>query len=227
MPGPNEKNAQEVRKVIERVFREGAITARTDGSVNQIRPIAISAAQGEALRNRVVKEKAVRTIEIGLAWGVSTLHICEGLLMNDGTSARHIAIDPFQSSAPKFKDCGLQVLEEAGVRDMVEHVAEESQIALPRFVSEGRRFDFAYVDGMHLFDRVFLDLVYLGRLVRPGGAIFGDDYQAPSVAKAVSFCVTNLGWTLEELSADESHRWFVLRTAREPLHREYPHFVDF
>ena len=30
----------------------------------------------------------------------------------------------------------------------VEHHAEESQIALPRFLSEGRRFDLASVDGL-------------------------------------------------------------------------------
>jgi len=63
-------------------------------------------------------------------------------------------------------------LEEAGVAHLVEYYAEESQITLPRFVSENRYFDFAFVDGSHLFDRVFLDLIYLGRLVHPGGIIF-------------------------------------------------------
>jgi hypothetical protein len=31
--------------------------------------------------------------------------------------------------------------------------------------------------------------------------VFVDDYQLPAVARAVSFCVTNLDWTLEEVSA--------------------------
>jgi hypothetical protein len=52
-----------------------------------------------------------------------------------------------------------------------------------------------------------LDLLILGRLVRAGGIIFVDDYQLPAVARAVSFCVTNLNWTIEEVSAENDlHR---------------------
>ncbi len=215
-----------VRSVIERVMNDGKVIARSDNSVNDIFPIAINAAQGEALRNWVVKERARHTIEIGLAWGIGALHICEGLLMNGDEDAHHIALDPFQATS--FKNCGLQLLEEAGVANLVEHLAEESQIVLPRFVSEGRQFDFGFVDGSHLFDRVFLDLIYLGRLVRPEGIIFADDYQAPAVAKTVSFCLSNLGWKLEEASPrDEHHQWVALRTVREPIARQYPHFVEF
>ena len=76
--------------------------------------------------------------------------------------------------------------------ELIEYRAEESQFALPRFLGEGRRFDLAFVDGNHRFDGVFLDLVYLGRLVRGGGIVFLDDYQLPAVARAVSFCTTNL-----------------------------------
>ena len=56
------------------------------------------------------------------------------------------------------------------------------------------------MDGNHSFDRIFLDLVYLGRLLHPGAIVLVDDHQLPTVARAASFCLTNLGWTLEELS---------------------------
>src|SRR5207248_1052002 len=52
---------------------------------------------------------------------------------------------------------------------------EESQLVLPRMVAEGRSFDFAFVDGNHRFDRVFLDLAYVGRLLHPGAVVFVDD----------------------------------------------------
>jgi predicted O-methyltransferase YrrM len=217
---------QRVRSVIERTVHDGKVTASSDNSVHDIFPVAINATQGQALRDWVVKEKAAHTIEIGLAWGIGALHICEGLLVNGDQNAHHTALDPYQST--DFKGCGLQLLEEAGVAHMIEHYAEESQIALPRFVNEERHFDFAFVDGSHLFDRVFLDLAYLGRLIRPEGAIFADDYQAPAVAKAVSFCVKNLEWNIEETApSDKDHQWVVLRTPREPTPRSYPHFVDF
>lgn len=221
-----DEKLQRMRSVIDRVIREGKVISHSDSSVNDIFPVAINAAQGKALRDWVTKEKAVQTIEIGLAWGIGALHICEGLLINGNQNAHHVVLDPFQ--AKSFKNCGIQLLEEAGVASLVEHYAEESQITLPRFVSEGRNFDFAFVDGSHLFDRVFLDLIYLGRLVRPGSIIFTDDYQAPAVARAVSFCLKNLEWKLEETSHfDEHHQWAVLRTALEPIQRSYPHFVDF
>jgi predicted O-methyltransferase YrrM len=216
---------ERTRAVLERLFRDGTAVADADGSRHELFPVAISAAEGAALRERVVHEEARRTVEVGLGYGISALHVCEGLLENGDAAARHVAIDPHQST--RFSDCGVQFLEEAGVADLVELHREESQIVLPRFVSEGRSFDLAFVDGNHRFDGVFLDLVYLGRLVRPGGIVFVDDFDLPSVARAVSFCVTNLGWTLEESAGDELHAWAVLRTSSVPDERAYDHFVDF
>jgi Methyltransferase domain len=110
----------------------------------------------------------------------------------------------------------------------VEFHAAESQIALPRFVSEGRRFDLAFVDGNHRFDGVFLDLVYLGRLLPPGGIVFVDDYHLASVARAAAFCLTNLGWTLEEAStAEPRHHWAVLRISQRPDTRSFDDYADF
>ena len=46
------------------------------------------------------------------------------------------------------------------------HHAEESQIVLPRLWDAHECFDLAFVDGNHRFDWAFVDLFYLGRLVR-------------------------------------------------------------
>jgi len=42
-------------------------------------PVAIGPEEGAALREWVIREGATRSIEAGLGWAVSTLHICEGL----------------------------------------------------------------------------------------------------------------------------------------------------
>jgi predicted O-methyltransferase YrrM len=218
--------AGRVRGVISRLLREGTAIARSDGTLHDLFPVAASAAEGEALRDWVLWEKATRTVEIGFGYGISALHICEGLLENSGRESRHVAIDPNQ--ATRFSDCGLQFLDEAGVGDMVELHAEDSQISLPRFLDEARSFDFAFVDGNHRFERVFVDLFYLGHLVRRGGIIFLDDYQLPGVARAASFFTSNLGWTTEEISPpDDLHQWTVLRTTTERDARPFDHFVDF
>jgi len=40
--------------------------------------------------------------------------------------------------------------------------------------------------------------------------------------------VNNLGWTREEISAeDEHHTWAVLRTSQAPDARPFDYFVDF
>jgi len=212
--------------VIERLFRDGTAVARSDGSLHGLFPVAISAAEGEALRDRVTREGASQTIEIGFGYGISALFIGEALLSSGDASARHVVIDPYQ--ATRFADLGLQFLNEAGLAELVELHADESQIALPRFLTEKRSFDLAFVDGNHRFDGVLLDLVYLGRLVRAGGIVFVDDYQLPAVARAVSFCLTNLGWTAEEVSAaDDLHQWAVLRTPLVPDTRPFDYCVDF
>jgi predicted O-methyltransferase YrrM len=216
----------EIRAVRDRLLREGRMVSRADGSVHQLSPVAIGAAEAEALARWVREERASRTIEIGLGYAVSALSICEALLETAGADARHVALDPHQQT--RFAGCGLQVLEDAGVARLVELHEEESQLALPRLVAEGRHLDLAFVDGDHRFDGVFLDLVYLGRLVRPGGVVFVDDHQLPAVVRAVSFFLTNLGWTVEESSSsDPEHNWVVVRTAAPPVERAWDFFVDF
>jgi predicted O-methyltransferase YrrM len=215
-----------VRRVIDRLVRDGSAVARSDGTMHSLFPVAASPAEGEALRDWVVRERAARTIEVGLGYGISALFICEGLLTNGAAGARHVAMDPHQ--ATRFANCGLQFLDEAGVADMVEFYAPESQFVLPRLLEDGRRFDLAFVDGNHRFDGVFVDLVYLGRLVQPGGIVFVDDYQLPAVARAASFFVANVGWTIEQVSAaDELHQWAVLRTSTVADNRRFDDFVDF
>jgi len=204
--------ARRVRGVIERLAREGTAVARSDGTRHDLFPVAASSAEGEALRGWVVREGATRTVEVGLGYAVSALHVCEVLLRGAGPAAGHVAIDPFQ--ATRFSGCGLQFLEDAGVSGMAEHRAERSEAALPRLLGEGRVFDLAFVDGDHRFDGVFVDLFYLAQL--------------PAVERAASFFLRNLGWGLEEVSErDDLHRWAVLRTSTAPDVRPFDYYVDF
>lgn len=220
-----DRSRQQVRRVIERLVSDGTAVG-SDGRVHELFPVAVSPVEGEALRAWVGRERARQTIEIGLGYGISALFVCEALVAAGDAGARHVAIDPYQ--ATRFGNCGLQVLADAGLSELVEVHALESQVVLPRLLSQGRSFDLAFVDGNHRFDGVFLDLAYLGRLLRPGRIVFLDDYQLPAVARAVRFFLTNLGWTLEETSAqDQLHHWAVVRTADSPDRRPFDDYVDF
>jgi predicted O-methyltransferase YrrM len=216
-----------VRSVIDRLFACGSIVAGPDPSIrHEVRTVSISAREGEALTRWVLRESASRTIEIGLGFGLSALHICDGLVRSGAPQARHVVLDPFQAEG--FANRGLQALDEAGVASLVEFHDEVSQIALPAFLKEAREFDLAFVDGNHRFDAVFVDLFYLGRLLPKGGLILLDDYDLPGVRRAVSFYLSNLDWRIEETSrADDAHHWVALRTSSTEDTRHFRYFVDF
>ena len=226
-------NVERVRDVRAQLLEAGTVVARADGGVRRLFPVAIGSQEGDALREWVRREHALRTFETGLGYGISTLFICEGLIAN-GSDARHVAIDPYQvtglpSHRTTYAGVGLQILEDAGVRELVEFHGEESQIVLPRLLAEGRRFDLAFLDGNHRFEGVFLDLVYAGRLLDEGSIVFVDDMQLPGVRRAVDFCVANLGWATEDDGLEgDVHRWAVLRTGpRERLSRPIEELADF
>ena len=123
---------------------------------------------------------------------------------------------------------GLEALERAGVGGLVEFYGEGSEVVLPGLLAEGRRFDLAFVDGNHRFEGVFLDLVYCGRLLEPGAVVFVDDLQLPAVRRAVSFCVSNLGWAVEDEGREDEHEWVVLRTGSpDAFQRPFDSFVEF
>jgi hypothetical protein len=153
--------------------------------------------------------------------------------LENASDVRHVAADPYQlESLPTHRTTyvgvGLQVLEEAGVRDLVEFYAEESQIVLPRLLAEGRELDLVFLDGNHRFEAVFLDLFYSGRLLKDGGTVFVDDTQLPGVRRAVEFFIANLGWTTEDGGTEGTHEWLVVRTgSHDAFLRPFAEFVDF
>jgi predicted O-methyltransferase YrrM len=226
-------SVEQIRKVRENLFATGSVVARPDGRLQKLFPVAIGIEEGLALCEWVRREHALQTLETGLGYGVATLFICEGLLTN-GETGRHVAIDPYQHSGlpshrTTFDGVGLQILEDAGVRDLVEFHAEESHVTLPRLLAERRRFDLAFLDGNHRFEGVFLDLIYVARLLEQGSIVFVDDVQLPGVRRAVDFCVANLDWVIEDTGAEgDVHEWMVLRTGpSDRFFRPIEQLADF
>jgi GNAT superfamily N-acetyltransferase/predicted O-methyltransferase YrrM len=222
---------ERVRAVLDRLVSSGVVVT-PNGGQRELFPVAIGPAEGAALRDWVHREDARRTIESGLGFAISTLFICQGLLAND-PDGHHVAADPYQlvplpSHRTSYDGVGLQILEEAGVRDLVDFYPEESQIVFPRLLAAGKQFDLAFVDGNHRFESVFLDLIYAGRLLKDGGVVFVDDTQLPGVERATAFCVSKLGWTIEDRGKEDAHEWAVLRTgSHEAFVRAFTEFVDF
>jgi hypothetical protein len=51
--------------------------------------VSVTAAEAEALRGWVRRERARQTIEVGLGYGVSAPAVCQALVANGGDGARH------------------------------------------------------------------------------------------------------------------------------------------
>ena len=225
---PNNDPVKKVRSIIDSLDRDGNKKVFHDNSnIPPFRTASIPTKEGEALKKWVIKEKATKTIEVGLAYGFSALYICEGLLLNKKKNPKHTIIDAWQTQKDKYTNIGLDVLKKAGLSKTIEFYGEKSQIALPRFLDEEKKFDFGFIDGCHLFDYVFLDLFYLGSLIKNDGIIFIDDYDNPAIRKAATFFVKNLNWKIEEEGFVDSRQWLVMRTPKKELTRHYTYFVDF
>jgi predicted O-methyltransferase YrrM len=211
MASPHDQRRARLERFAGEAYRRGSVPDASGDPVDLV-PHSVEAHLGAALRDLAIAEQAERTIEIGLALGISALFLCQAVVRRRGS---HVAVDPFQRES--WNGAGLRTLREAGVEDLVEVIEEESQLALPRLVSHGREFDFAFVDGDHRFEGVFLDLYFMTRLVKPGGLVVVDDMWMPAVRTAVAYVEKNLAVTLEPGALPNAFRW-----RRRPWSRGVP-----
>jgi len=140
-------------------------------------------AQCEFLQEIMRRIDASICIEIGLAYGISSMFIGEALAGR--SAARFISIDPFQ--AEEWKNIGLTNLKKCGYDIFTEFYSGFSHDVLPPLLASGLKVDFAYVDTSKVFDVVLLDAIYLTRLLRVGGVVVFDDCTWPGVRKMIRY----------------------------------------
>jgi len=165
--------------------------------------------EGKYIHDIIVKINAKTTLETGMAFGISSLWICEALKKNEGR--KHIAIDPAQLLIPPidesaeynppdlgWRGIGVNNLERAGFSNFLELHQLSSHLALPKLEMNGTKIDFAFIDGMHTFDYTLIDFFYIDRLLKVGGVIVFDDLCIPAVNKVCRYALTNRAYSLYE-----------------------------
>ena len=118
----------------------------------------------------------------------SSLYICEAL--REVGADKHIVIDPYQHSG--WEGIGLANLRRANYSDIVDFHEAFSHRCLSRLTEEHVKIDFAFVDGEHTFDYVFVDFFLIDKLLRPGGIIIFDDFSYPSIRSVCRYVLLNL-----------------------------------
>jgi predicted O-methyltransferase YrrM len=140
------------------------------------------------LLQRVIRElRPSVSVEVGLAFGISTLYMLEALAETGG---RLIGMDPAQHDN-HWQGGGLFNITRAGYDSLYEFHEATSQQILPRLAGEGLKIDFAFIDGWHTFDHTLVDFFYIDQILNEGGIVVFDDVGYPSVKRACDFIIAN------------------------------------
>lgn len=151
-------------------------TRLADGKVLRL-TANVSPLSSKVLYRLASENRCVDALEIGMAFGVSSLSILSGL---QTTGGRLTSIDPYVSW-PSARQAALNHIAKAGYGNSHTHIQDFSFLALPKLLLEGRSFDFIYIDGAHDYDNVIIDYLYADKLLRSGGVVGFNDVGWPEV----------------------------------------------
>ena len=142
----------------------------------------------------VIKETRPRVgVEVGLAFGISTLFILEA--MTEAGAEKLIGIDPAQHDN-YWRGGGLHNIASAGYSELYEFHEATSQQVLPMLASQGQRFDFGFIDGWHTFDHTLIDFFYIDQMLNVGGVVVFDDVGYPAIRRVCDFVLTNRAYEI-------------------------------
>lgn len=195
------------------------VAAVVDGIPNMSRH------QGERVFDHITRHDVHDILEIGPARGTSAAYMAAGLEANGGGH-----LTTLEKSGAKYDPRPTDTWERAGVADMIELVLREEQSynwwlgdqVAAQTDADGNvtpLYDFCYLDGAHHYTIDGLAVVYVERLLRPGGWLLLDDLRW-SYATGESKLKEQLSWTEAELT--EPHVARVLETVIKP----HPEFGD-
>ncbi len=209
-----------MNELLKAIYATGRVEDR-DGNFIDCFPTSVPFKTGALLYDLIRERRLSQTLEIGMAYGMSALFICQAL--EDNSLGRHTTIDPVQDTS--WKSIGRLNVERAGLKDRLRFFPGASHEVLPRLLLEGESFDFAFVDGLHLFDYTLVEFFYIDKMLEVGGYIAFDDIGMPSVRKAVSFILRNRSYEIVKAQGSgggilRSAMSAARRLVQEPLGRD-------
>jgi predicted O-methyltransferase YrrM len=179
-------------RIVEEIYATKTVTdgTATYSALNPVnhRPTYVDPAEGALLQRMVLAVKPRTTLEIGMAYGVSTLFICEALAALPHPST-HIVMDPLQQC--RWRNIGLRNVEAANYSRLLRFFEEPSEYCLPRLLQNGTQVQLAFIDGVHTFDQSALEFYYIDRMLPVGGVIVFDDVLWPAIHRAVRYVLSH------------------------------------
>lgn len=179
----------------------------------------ISVAECELLYRQIKAVGATTALEVGMAYGVSSLALAHALSCESSTP-RLVSIDPNQHR--DWDGLALVQLERAGFSQFCELIEEPSHLALPRLVESGFRADAALIDGWHTFDHALVDFFFVDLILRPGGVVVLDDTWMPGVRAVAEFVLRNRAYAIVDFVPLRLSRKAAVRRAVRARSRLLP-----
>jgi predicted O-methyltransferase YrrM len=142
----------------------------------------ITAEQGNAILKVAETTKARVILELGLAYGLSSLHLSQLALKN---GSKYIAIDPDQKTY--WKSVGLTNLKRVGLADQLKFMPTPSTEALIELMHDQIRLDFVFLDYVKVFDVILTDFRLIDKMMSIGGCIVFDDCTWPGIRSVVRY----------------------------------------
>jgi predicted O-methyltransferase YrrM len=144
----------------------------------------VTAEHAYALYRAVLAHRPRRVLEVGMAYGVTSLAILTAL-DEVGEAGTLTTVDPYQSR--DWGSIGLLNVRRADLAERLTLIEEPDFLALPKLLAEGTQVDFAYIDGWHNFEYVLLDFFYTDKMLEPGAIVGFNDCDWLPVRAALRF----------------------------------------
>ncbi|RFC48144.1 MAG: putative O-methyltransferase YrrM [Verrucomicrobia bacterium] len=172
--------AKELPSLLVDAIRTGEVM---DGE-GKIKPLDSNVSEAEAmlLFEAVRQLRPERSVEVGLANGISTLAILGALEANG--FGLHTVIDPFQSN---YGDTGIAMVARAGLETRWEFHRKFAEEVIPGLPP----IQFAFIDASHLFDLTLMEFVLVDKKLEVGGVVGFHDLWMPSLQAVYRYIVRN------------------------------------
>ena len=218
------KNAPDLRPhavdVLARMYSEPRLLGTESPEPVELQPkVRISIEEGANLYNLVRDRGLNSTIEIGFAYGFSTVWLLEALAATG--AERHVAIDPYEKDV--WRGVGLKQAELLDSGVAAEWICDSSVFALPDLIRRGHKADFIFIDSQHIFDEMLVEFYFADKLLTVGGLVAFDDMWMPAIRSVTNFVLRNRRY---EVVRQPVKNLLVLRKAAED-ERAWDQFRSF
>lgn len=126
--------------------------------------------------------KPQRTLEVGLAYGISSLFILEKHKQYGSQNQAHLIIEPYP-----WGNTAIHNFQKAGVLQFAKIINQLSDEVLPALYLNKHSIQMAYLDTTKLFDVVLQDFYFIDKILDINGIIIIDDCDTTGINLVARF----------------------------------------